>query len=331
MISVIIFFLAASGSAFLPVSYVAVSSAPTRYVSEFDFDDDDLVPAVVHETLRVDPAVLVSGSLVAFAFLALMVVTVPEKIQRQPTDVSLPKLADWLSSPTTSRRAGLYEFRPDDDEDGRLDLAPISSAFELLEATLFQWRVFSDTSYPTGFYNGRENAGVELFRAVFQFFATGLANQGRYEALCAEECEVGPDDAVLTLTDQCCDPDKFVPGFGISIAARTRDRRLVGVASLRVRPLDEGESNRYCGYVTGIAVASSARRQGLASTLLDFCAKKARAWGTSGIALHANKFNTPALAFYQKQGFEIRDDIYGYNDARFLLYADFYDDSNNDS
>lgn len=271
--------------------------------------------------LHVDPAVVISLALVSILLLSTMVVTVPDDSKGVPRfDIALPKLSEWIEVP--GGQGGVYQFSSDES----FSIAPVSTIAQLLEATLFQWRVFTlETRYPTGFYGGAdENPVIELLRAVVNFFGTGLKNRARYEARCAEECEIGADRALDSLpAPDCCDPDNFVDGFGLSIGARNRDGSLVGISSVRVRLVPFDGRDYFFAYVTGIAVAASARRQGLASGLLDFCARKAKAWGADGIALHVNKINTPALNFYARRNFEIIPDFFGYNPTRFLLYADF--------
>ena len=73
-------------------------------------------------------------------------------------------------------------------------------------------------------------------------------------------------------------------------------------------------------------MSSSSRRKGVASALVDFCERKARAWGADGICLHVNRLNAPALRFYDSCGFAIVPDWLGFNNQRFLLYRSFVDE-----
>jgi peptide-methionine (R)-S-oxide reductase len=82
----------------------------------------------------------------------------------------------------------------------------------------------------------------------------------------------------------------------------------------------DGHDYRYAAYITGLAVAKSARRRGVASTLVDYAERKGAAWGAAGLCLHVNRLNTPALRLYDRLGFSVVPDWYGYNNQRFLLF-----------
>ena len=53
---------------------------------------------------------------------------------------------------------------------------------------------------------------------------------------------------------------------------------------------------------------------------MDFSERKGAAWGASGLCLHVNQLNVPALRFYDSLGFRIVPDWYGFNNQRFLLH-----------
>jgi hypothetical protein len=83
---------------------------------------------------------------------------------------------------------------------------------------------------------------------------------------------------------------------------------------------NRNETYRHAAYVTGLAVTRESRRKGVASALLDYAERKGEAWGASGLCLHVNRLNTPALYFYESRGYGIIPDWYGYNSQRFLLH-----------
>ena len=60
--------------------------------------------------------------------------------------------------------------------------------------------------------------------------------------------------------------------------------------------------------------------RGVASTLVDYAERKGAAWGAAGLCLHVNRLNTPALRLYDRLGFSVVPDWYGYNNQRFLLF-----------
>lgn len=270
----------------------------------------------------VDPALLGPLCIVSVLLLLAQVLTVDDEIVMPPS-ASLPNLEAWLDEPGGG---GVFRFsRPQGD----FQLLPVATPSQLFQATLFQWRVYAlETSYPTGFSRD-DDPVIELVRALFQYFSKGLKNQAKYESNCAAEFRAGADAALATLGTPTGEPG-FVKGFGLSIAANgLGDDEPLGVTSLRVRQLpsdvwDFANTERdYVGYITGLAVAKSARRRGVASGMLDFCARKSQAWGARGIALHVNKRNKPALRFYASLGFDVVPDWFGFNNQRFLLYADF--------
>lgn len=58
------------------------------------------------------------------------------------------------------------------------------------------------------------------------------------------------------------------------------------------------------GHITNVAVSSSHRQKGLASQILDFMLKEARASGISAFTLEVRATNAPAIRLYTKFGFE---------------------------
>ncbi|KAJ8600266.1 hypothetical protein CTAYLR_000623 [Chrysophaeum taylorii] len=314
-------------SSFIMEAPACIAKRHQKIVPDGGDDWYELPRRVVAEPPNNPLEIAVPASIVLAALLASMVVTVdvtdaPPKIGATP-----PRLDEWLGRGEAFR--GVYRFADSSEEEQQqpFDLVAVASPFDLLAATLFQWRVFSlETIYPTGF-GSDENAAIELLRALSDFFGKGLSNARKYESNCKAEVAAGPDVALTTLPPRVLHDD-FVDGFGVSVAARADDA-LLGLATLRVKTLPadlwkgRGDARTYVAYITGLAVARDARRQGVASKLVDFSARKARAWGADAISLHVNKFNAPALRFYASLGFEVIPDWFGHNPARFLLYAHF--------
>ena len=267
---------------------------------------------------------------------------------------------DWADDWVGSERPVKGKIRHWAGTEAPVEVAPsfeikgVSSAWDLFQATVYQWRVFSlETRYPTGFYNqGNDDAVLEFLRAIWGFFTAGLENQVTYEKRCVSETVAGPDAAQRFLPSpprfdtnarppaivKAC--QAFVPDFGISITASDGPKTL-GMISLRVRTLpptayltelarrkssfleerrpqfDDDDDDvdedplafdtivlslptmavesryRHVGYITGLAVSRTARRRGVASTLVDFCGRKAAAWGADALCLHVNKLNVP--------------------------------------
>ncbi|XP_052727775.1 uncharacterized protein LOC108336741 [Vigna angularis] len=92
---------------------------------------------------------------------------------------------------------------------------------------------------------------------------------------------------------------------------------VVGTLDLNIRCLHLGEgvyapgfqvkgtsSSRH-GYVANLVVAKSYRRKRIASNMLSFAMKYAKSRGVNSFYAHVNRHDGPALALFQKLGFEV--------------------------
>ena len=305
-----------------------------------------------------DPLLLlIPVAIVGFLFLAATVVTVDvDDDTPPPPQATYPKLADWLGEATPRRRpepvAAAFELAP-------VVTARELFAATLFQWRVFE---FETGGFPTGFQRGDgDGAAVELLRALVSYWTTGLPNARRYEARATDEFAAGADASPRGAPAPRPFPDaagraapreavvrtcaEFADGYGLSVVARADDGECLGLISLRLRrlpPADalwpardadprarapaaepSAEPYRLVGYITGLAVASVSRRKGVASALVDYCERKAAAWGAAGMCLHVNRLNAPALRFYDTCGFTIVPDWIGFNNQRFLLYRPF--------
>ncbi|HEY7145967.1 MAG TPA: GNAT family N-acetyltransferase [Streptosporangiaceae bacterium] len=80
------------------------------------------------------------------------------------------------------------------------------------------------------------------------------------------------------------------------------DGRLAGY--LRLKPASRLPENAHVLAIQGLAVAPAARRQGVASALLDAAAKRASALGAAKLSLRVLGSNHAAIALYEEHGFE---------------------------
>ncbi|KAG8367151.1 hypothetical protein BUALT_Bualt16G0042800 [Buddleja alternifolia] len=106
---------------------------------------------------------------------------------------------------------------------------------------------------------------------------------------------------------------------------RTVLKSVVGTLDLSIRYLSHGEtfpgelvkaplfclvdkksSSRY-GYISNVCVAKSARRQGIATNLLQYAIMSAKPQGVEHVFVHVDRNNKAAQALYQKMGFEVVD------------------------
>ena len=69
------------------------------------------------------------------------------------------------------------------------------------------------------------------------------------------------------------------------------------------------------GFIHHMAVAEAFRRQGVGQALVDRALEALKAEGISKVALLTFKYNEAGNAFWQAQGFELREDVYYRNRA----------------
>ena len=81
----------------------------------------------------------------------------------------------------------------------------------------------------------------------------------------------------------------------------------------------DGHDGRYAAYTTASPWPS--RRGGAASRRLWSIMPREGRLGRRPLCLHVNRLNTPALRLYDRLGFSVVPDWYGYNNQRFLLFA----------
>ncbi|KAK7347873.1 hypothetical protein VNO80_22412 [Phaseolus coccineus] len=100
-------------------------------------------------------------------------------------------------------------------------------------------------------------------------------------------------------------------------------RSVVGTLDLNIRYLLQGETfpgelvdaPRFCkidrtptsryGYIENLCVAKSYRRKAIASNMLSFTVEYAKSRGVERLYVHVDTNNDPAVALYQKLGFEV--------------------------
>ena len=63
------------------------------------------------------------------------------------------------------------------------------------------------------------------------------------------------------------------------------------------------------GYIYHMAVAEAHRRRGVGTALLDRCLDALKAEGINKVALLVFKYNEAGNAFWEKQGFTVREDV----------------------
>lgn len=59
------------------------------------------------------------------------------------------------------------------------------------------------------------------------------------------------------------------------------------------------------GYISNVCVDKSARKQGIASTLMECAVQVGRDWGLNAIYVHTHTTNEPAFKLYVKKGYEV--------------------------
>lgn len=84
-------------------------------------------------------------------------------------------------------------------------------------------------------------------------------------------------------------------GKGIFLVAQDKNESVLGYVGCQT-VLDEG-------YITNVAVAPCARRQGVARNLLDALAAQAKKCTLSFVTLEVRRSNAPAIALYEQAGY----------------------------
>jgi RimJ/RimL family protein N-acetyltransferase len=90
------------------------------------------------------------------------------------------------------------------------------------------------------------------------------------------------------------------PHAAVYVAERTADRAIVGRLSLA---RDTHPASAHVADL-GLMVAADARRQGVGSALLEAAVDWARSAGIRKLELHVFPWNEPAIALYERFGFE---------------------------
>jgi ribosomal protein S18 acetylase RimI-like enzyme len=98
------------------------------------------------------------------------------------------------------------------------------------------------------------------------------------------------------------------------------DGRIAGY--LRLKPMTRLPENAHVLGVFGLAVASAARRQGVAAALLTAAEDQARARGAAKLSLRVLSTNASAIRLYERQGFEHEGLLRG----EFLIDGRYVDD-----
>jgi len=91
---------------------------------------------------------------------------------------------------------------------------------------------------------------------------------------------------------------------------------------LRLRPMTRLPENAHVLGIFGLAVAPRARRQGVATALLDAAEDQARVQGAAKLNLRVLSTNEPAIRLYERQGFEHEGLLRG----EFLIDGSYVDD-----
>lgn len=118
-------------------------------------------------------------------------------------------------------------------------------------------------------------------------------------------------------------PEASPNEFGMISQLTLRDR-VIGTLDISIRQLLRGETfpkevvtaslftvmepERKCGYIANVCVGRAARRQGIASSLLEVAIKAARSWKLKDLYVHVATNNVAAGRLYQKMGFQVVED-----------------------
>ncbi|MCO5596403.1 hypothetical protein L7F22_050465 [Adiantum nelumboides] len=109
------------------------------------------------------------------------------------------------------------------------------------------------------------------------------------------------------------------------ISQLTLRDRVIGTLDVSIRQLVRGENfpkdvvaaslftvmepERRCGYIANVCVSRSARRQGVASNLLEVAIRAAKSWKLKDLYVHVASSNAAARRLYMKTGFQVVDSV----------------------
>ena len=111
--------------------------------------------------------------------------------------------------------------------------------------------------------------------------------------------------ATTTTTTTHGQPQEFVRGDILGFCEITQRPYGIGATKANKRGLQEGEE---CvrPVLTNLAVSQTARTLGIGSKLLEACGQHvARTWNLNEIILEVEDYNTNALEFYDKRGYDV--------------------------
>ena len=94
-----------------------------------------------------------------------------------------------------------------------------------------------------------------------------------------------------------------------AVLVAERGDRLVGFAEASIRSVVDGLYFEPSAFLEGLWVASEARRQGVASAMLEAVIDWGRAQGVYGIGSDAHVGNAESIAWHRRAGFAIEAEV----------------------
>jgi len=94
-----------------------------------------------------------------------------------------------------------------------------------------------------------------------------------------------------------------------AVLVAERDATLVGFAEVTIRSVVDGFYFQPAAFLEGVWVADRARRQGVATALLEGVIAWARARGVDGIGSDAHADNHESIAWHRHAGFAIESQV----------------------
>ena len=130
--------------------------------------------------------------------------------------------------------------------------------------------------------------------------ADGEVSASSLEAYAREACAAAASDQLALVAER-------TTGGGSPLDTPTIE--VVGLVGLLLdddlKPPEMRLDGTRVGYITNLAVASSARREGVGATLLLAAEHAAREAGCAGVACRVLKDNAPARSMYSKKGYDV--------------------------
>ena len=137
-----------------------------------------------------------------------------------------------------------------------------------------------------------------------------ITQTGEAKLAAALACELWPDHSPEEMTNEF---EHLLSADDAAVFLRRKNGRPVGFAQCQLRhDYVEGTETSPVGYLEGVYVKETDRRQGIARELVSACERWAKDQGCTEFASDCELTNTGSQAFHQAVGFEEANRLVAY-------------------